>query len=337
MRYARSCLQPSSWTAGRSRKLYPQPEAAAPQVTPEQEQEMWRGYSLNAGPEARSPVVEAARQQTTGQGRLAFTREQFGQFVQQQQAAPQPSREAVNADPAQPQGTEPLPNESQPGEPTQQNPSQEWSPTTDNSPEADVDISQTGNAIWSPVTGNLPPDSRAARQVLQRAARGSMSTFERWFLSPILTISKQNPVTRPAARVMSYFRRRTNEFNAEVQAGLAQNMSNLSRDDMIALTDAREQSSLLRAEAPSVAQLSPAARAAFDSQIAATRRASEYLGEAASIKYFDPASVKDPATKARLNEMWQRHRNKHLWEIPAQELQAASPEGYQNYQNSCQP
>jgi len=313
----------------------PTPEAA-PQVTPEQEQDLWRGYSLNAGPAARDPIVQAARQQTTEQGRPAFTRPQFAEFVRQAsatQAPPvQPSRQAVEADPAQPRGTEALPNESQPGEPTRQNPSQEWSPTTDNSPEADIDITQTNNAMWSPVTGNLPPDSAAARRVLQRAARDGMSTFSRWFLSPILTISKQNPIARPAARVMSYFRRRTNEFNAEVQAGLAQNMSNLSRDDMIALTDAREQSSLLRAEAPSVAQLSPAAKAAFDSQIAATRRASEYLAEAAAIKYFDPASVQDPATKARLNAMWQQHRNKHLWEIPSQDLQAASPEGFQAYQ-----
>jgi hypothetical protein len=320
----------------------PAPEAApAPQITPEQEQELWRGYSLNAGPEARNPVVEAARQQSTGQGRPSFSREQFGQFIRQQTAPPvQPSREAVQADPAQPRGTEPLPNESQPGQPTNQNPSQEWSPTTDNSPEADIDISQTGNAMWSPVTGNLPPDSAAARRVLNRAAREGLSTFSRWFLSPILTMSKNNPIARPAARVMSYFRRRTNEFNAEVQSGLAQNMSNLSREDMQALADAREQSSLLRAEAPSVAQLSPAARAAFDSQIAATRRASEYFAEAANIKYFDPASVKDPAAKARLNSMWQQHRNKHLWEIPPQDLEAASPEGfaaYQEFMNAMNP
>ena len=321
--------------------------APAPEVTPEQEQSLWRGYSLNAGPEASNPVVQAARQQTTGQGRPAFTRQQFGEFVRQPpaaeaQAAPpaQPSRQAVEADPAQPRGTEPLPNESQPGEQTRQNPPQEWSAASDNSPEADIDISQTDNAVWSPVLGNLPPDSATARQVLRRANRDSLSTFSRWFLSPILTMSKASPIARPAARVMSYFRRRTNEFNAEVQSGLAKNMSNLSRNDMLALADAREQSALLRAEAPSVAQLSPEAKAAFDSQIAATRRASEYLAESMNIKYFDPAGINDPATKARLVEMWKRHRNKHLWEIPPQELQAASPEGfaaYQEFSNQMNP
>jgi hypothetical protein len=71
------------------------PEAAVPT-----EQELWQGYSLNAGPQAANPIVEAARQIASARKR-PFTREEFSQFTNQYtgpEATPVAEERPLNAE-----------------------------------------------------------------------------------------------------------------------------------------------------------------------------------------------------------------------------------------------
>jgi hypothetical protein len=246
--------------------------------------------------------------------------------AQQQQQQPQAE------DPANPRGPERSPEKSGPGQMTQQNPPQEWSPTSDNSPEADVDLMETANGIYSPVVGQLPPDTAAAHANLKRATRDGMGFMGRWFYSPILTASKLIPAVRPAARALNAMRRRGNQYQGEVQPLLAEGSAALSPQEMSTVARLREESSVLGREAPGVAALPDNARTFFNNQIAAMNRIWDYWISANAIKYFDPAATTDPVDKARLNEFWRKNRNKDLWQIPPDELRAASPQGFATMQ-----
>lgn len=235
---------------------------------------------------------------------------------------------ATVEEPSNPRGPERSPEKSQPGQMTQQNPPQEWSPVSDNTPEADVDLTQTANGVYSPLVGQLPPDTAAAHATVKRATRMGMGFMGRWFYSPILTASKLIPAVRPTARVMNAMRRRGNQYNAEIQPLLAEGAGNLTPQQLERVARLREESSTLGREAPGVATLSEPERAFFNSQVAANNRAWDYWAAANAINYFDPTATTDPVAKARLNEFWTRNRNKDLWEIPQTELREASPDGF---------
>jgi hypothetical protein len=253
-------------------------------------------------------------------------------------AAPSPAQEQQQQqrqrveDPANPRGPERSPEKSEPGQMTQQNPPQEWSPASDNSPEADVDLMETANGVYSPVVGQLPPDTAAAHANLKRATRDGMGFMGRWFYSPILTASKLIPAVRPAARALNAMRRRGNQYQGEVQPLLAEGAAALSPQEMSTVARLREESSVLGREAPGVAALPANARTFFNNQIAAMNRIWDYWISANAIKYFDPAATTDPVDKARLNEFWRKNRNKDLWQIPPDELRAASPQGFATMQ-----
>jgi len=239
---------------------------------------------------------------------------------------------ATVEEPSNPRGPERSPEKSQPGQMTQQNPPQEWSPVSDNTPEADVDLTQTANGVYSPLVGQLPPDTATAHATVKRATRMGMGFMGRWFYSPILTASKLNPAVRPVGRVMNAMRRRGNQYNAEIQPLLAEGAGNLTSQQLERVARLREESSTLGREAPGVATLSEPERAFFNSQVAANNRAWDYWTAANAINYFDPTATTDPVAKARLNEFWRRNRNKDLWEIPQAELREASPEGFRTMQ-----
>jgi hypothetical protein len=250
-------------------------------------------------------------------------------------AAPSPApaqQQQRVEDPANPRGPERSPERSEPGQMTQQNPPQEWSPASDNSPEADVDLMETANGVYSPVVGQLPPDTAAAHANLKRATRDGMGFMGRWFYSPILTASKLIPAVRPAARALNAMRRRGNQFQGEVQPLLAEGAAALSPQEMSTVARLREESSVLGREAPGVAALPANARTFFNNQIAAMNRIWDYWISANAIKYFDPAATTDPVDKARLNEFWRKNRNKELWQIPPDQLRAASPQGFATMQ-----
>ena len=235
-------------------------------------------------------------------------------------------------EPSNPRGSERSPDKSEPGQLTQQSPPQEWSPASDNSPEADVDLMETANGVYSPIVGQLPPDTATAHATVKRATREGMGFMGRWFYSPILTASKLIPAVRPVGRVMNAKRRRGNQFQGEIQPLLADGAASLTQQELSTVTRLREESSILGREAPGVANLPENARKFFNNQIAAMNRAWDYWIAASAIKYFDPAATTDPVAKARLNEFWRQHRNKDLWQIPQADLRAASPEGFATMQ-----
>ena len=159
-----------------------------------------------------------------------------------------------------------------------------------------------------------------------------MGFMGRWFYSPILTASKLIPAVRPAARALNAMRRRGNQYQGEVQPLLAEGAAALSPQEMSTVARLREESSVLGREAPGVAALPANARTFFNNQIAAMNRIWDYWISANAIKYFDPAATTDPVDKARLNEFWRKNRNKDLWQIPPDELRAASPQGFATMQ-----
>ena len=303
-----------------------------------------------AQPAARTTVeVNGVRRETTPET-LQQTVDQMragprsARTVPEVPARPIPAAEGIDPatveDPANPQGPERSPEKSEPGQLTQQDPPQEWSPTSDNTPEADVDLMQTANGIYSPVVGQLPPDTQTAHAATKRATRQGMGFMGRWFYSPILTASKLIPAVRPVTRAMNAMRRRNNQYNAEIQPKLAEGAGELTRDEMKQVARLREESSVLGREADGVANLSEKARQFFNNQIQAMNRAWDMWTAANAIKYYDPASTTDPVVKARLNEFWRQHRNKELLDIPQADLRAASPEGFaviQEFEGSRNP
>jgi hypothetical protein len=277
-----------------------------------------------------SPVE--LRVEGTGADRKSFRH--IGNPITELAGAPatQPAAQQRTEDPSNPRGSERSPEKSEPGQLTQQNPPQEWSPASDNSPEADVDLMETANGVYSPIVGQLPPDTATAHTNVKRATRAGMGFMGRWFYSPILTASKLNPAVRPAGRAMNAYRRRANQFQGEVQPQLVEGSASLTPQELATVTRLREESSISGREAPGVANLSENARKFYNNQIAAMNRVWDYWISASAIRYFDPAATTDPVAKARLNQFWRKHRNKDLWQIPQADLRAASPEGFSTMQ-----
>jgi Sec-independent protein translocase protein TatA len=277
-----------------------------------------------------SPVE--LRVEGTGADRKSFRH--IGNPITELAGAPAtpPAAQQRTEDPSNPRGSERSPEKSEPGQMTQQNPPQEWSPASDNSPEADVDLMETANGVYSPIVGQLPPDTATAHTNVKRATRAGMGFMGRWFYSPILTASKLNPAVRPAGRAMNAYRRRANQFQGEVQPQLVEGSASLTPQELATVTRLREESSISGREAPGVANLSDNARKFYNNQIAAMNRVWDYWISASAIRYFDPAATTDPVAKARLNQFWRKHRNKDLWQIPQADLRAASPEGFSTMQ-----
>ena len=261
----------------------PEQPAPPPQITPEQEQELWRGYSLNAGPEAQSPIVQAARQQTTGRGAPRFNRQQFGEFVQQAQQAQQASPEVEN---------QPIDEFLLQGPPSA--PVEERRRILDtnlrNGP-----LDMAGRFFWSPImTRGRDPEFRAISDILLEMD----------------TVQKNNNFTYSKLQEPSY------KLPAASQEKI-----------MLAMQEARS-----RGQKPDPAQFTPEEYAAMENQWQSGQRVLDYFIEAYAGKYYDPTQATTPEQRARLEAFQNSRQGRLLTEMPPQELQQASQQGFEEIQ-----
>lgn len=271
----------------------PEPEPA-PQVTPEQEQALWRGYSLSAGPEAQSPIVQAARD-VASQRQRPFTRPEFTEFANAVASAPTPdAQQAV------------LQNYS----------ALRQAPAADRVTPAEAVGAPRGTPQMT------EPERQQIKDQIDEPIIGSVLNF---FASPVMTLTKLSKAFAPVRTSFMKFIALDNFYKTSSAA---------SHKSLSSLSDASKQKVILgldkaRRERKEINQADYTAE-----ELNAIRDFRSHMNfiynnaiEAVARKYFDPALATDPAQRAKLQALQDNHMGKFLTEIPAAELQAVSPEG----------
>lgn len=290
---------------------------ALPQIAPQDEQNLWQGYSLNAGPQAASPFVTAARNIATIRQR-PFTRPELNDFATQFAAATPETRDQVindfvtRAAPAPTPTPAPAPAQAAPAAPAPA-----AAPTE--APETTV------------LAG---PEITTGEQLKERLEKQYDNTLInlilKYFASPIMTLGKVKPVFRAVADALKRFYTRSQEGTTTL-AEFLEPAAHLSEDSRakiaLALQEARS-----RQQMPDRAAFTPEEYAAMESLLKGGQRAYDLLIESYVNKYFDPALATSPDERARLEAFQQKRGDKHLWEMSPDELRAASPVGWQEMQ-----
>lgn len=185
-----------------------------------------------------------------------------------------------------------------------------------------------GTGTGSPHTNQLRQGART--QATHRAAKDELTGLLRWFGSPIMTIGKVLPNHRAAADTQKQLYTRSNEMINETES-LIEAAYRLPPQSVAKITRVWNEANRKR-QAPNLSGLNAAERDALRQQMAATQRGLDYMIESMVLDNFLPNQAKNPAVRQRLEAFWNRHQDKHLWEIPQRELMAASPEGYREMQ-----
>lgn len=292
-------------------------EAPAAPIQPQDEANLWRGYSLNAGPQARSPFVAQARNIAAIRQR-PFTRPEFNDFAQQLGAATTPEardqvyNDFINRRQAPAPAAQPAPPPAAASTPAA-------APAPSVSPETTV------------VGG---PELKTGSQINERVEKQYDDTITnpiyKYFASPIMTMGKVSPLFRPVAEALKRFYTRSQEGTTTL-AEFLEPAARLSEDSRakiaLALQDARS-----RQQMPDRAAFTPEEYAAMESLLKGGQRAYDLLIESYVNKYFDPALATSPEERARLEAFQQQRGDKHLWDMPPEQLSAASPKGWQEMQ-----
>ena len=155
--------------------------------------------------------------------------------------------------------------------------------------------------------------------------------FFRAGFSSLSNIAKDRTAIRPAAGVMDQTRMRRQESEGDLLSRL-ESAATLSPADRTTITRAWEASSKAGKLSPQAAQLAPNLRKVFDELVSSGQQAFNYVQESMVIDKFMPNEGMPAAQRAKLEAMWARHSEKHLWDIPKAELQAASPDGWREMQ-----
>ena len=174
--------------------------------------------------------------------------------------------------------------------------------------------------------------AQQAQQAHQAYAENQINNwYLRNFASLSLTISKDRPLLRPSADVMQTFRHSRNEAINDTESrleALARLKSPESQRKVMRLWQEADRTQ----KAPNMSMLNAEERAALTDAMSAVQRTFDWIIEAHTIDYFMPTSSMPQAQQNRLNNFWAKHNGKHLWEIPAADLRAASPQGFQEFQ-----
>jgi hypothetical protein len=174
-------------------------------------------------------------------------------------------------------------------------------------------------------------NAQQAGPAIQQAVDNQIGFFRNWFGSLNLTISKDRPALRPASDNMQTGRHSRNEATAELE-NFIEPIARLKTPESRRKVMRVWQTASMTGRAPVTNTLSAEEQTALQSAIAGVQRAFDWLIEAHVINNFMPTSNKTQAEQTRLNNFWARHADKHLWEIPQNELRAASPQGFAEYQ-----
>lgn len=202
----------------------------------------------------------------------------------------------------------------------------------DTSQAATTDIRNTPNGIYAGMVGMLPDDPVVGKQTIERAMRDSFfNRVLRAVASPLLTMPKVRPELADVAGVSRFEAMRAAKSNSEIQNLFARNFDKVPEQEIPAMTRALIQSSTDRKPAVTTG-LSEAAAAKIRDTQQAFQRLFDFFIESNVIRYFDPREATNLADAARLNAMWEKHRGKGLFEIPAADLKRASKTGYDQMQ-----
>ena len=299
-------------------------EAAAPQQ-PLDEPSLWQGYSLNAGPDARSSVVAQARNVAAVRQR-PFTRPELVDFANQISTAPTPeARDQIANDFI----TRPAPTPTAAAAP----------PSRGSVPPAGRSAPASQPASAAPVQpaedviaqGPILQSAQQGRQILERQYEDSISNpIFKYFASPIMTMAKVKPVFKAAGDAMKRLYTRSQEATTEFSQ-LVEPSARLPSESRakiaLAMQDARS-----RQQMPDRANFTPEEYSAMESLFKAGQRAYDYFIDSYAKKYYDPVNAKTPQERARLEAFQQQKGSRLLTEMSEAELRATSPRGFQEIQ-----
>jgi len=331
----------------------PAPEVApapattvAPEAAPASEA-LWQGYSTNAGPQAASPPVVAARNIASIRGR-PFNRPEFNEFANQIGSAPTPeARDAVANDfvnrpqpaaPAEaarpaapPAAPAPTPTATATAAPT---PTEE---TLANAAAAAEPASGAGQTTATAEEAVLAtPKNYTIKQQQQTLDKQREAMFEgpaegfrggiprKWFASPLTGLARQPEYQRSAeqgTRLADRKLRATTEFTQ-----LYTPMQELSAESqsraMLTLQEARSRKQMWNRNA-----FTPEENRAMDNVLAMGQRGLDFYIDAATNKFFNPAEAKTPQDRARLEAFQRAKGDRLITELSDADLRAASDAG----------
>lgn len=293
----------------------PEPEPA-PQITPEQEQELWRGYSLNAGPEARNPIVQGAREIATSLQR-PLSQPEFNNFAQQYQQAttPQAQQAVIQNFKAGSQ--------------------QAGATVTQTPPSQQPPAQAAGRVIQNPMVGQGSNQPGTASRSAKGAAKDQIGWLGK-IVSPITMLPFLRPALRPAAEsmrsAMIYENLSLNEGMRSLDTFHALRDRESKRRVTLAWRDASRSHSVGNPQPPNTTGFTQEEKAALDSLIKGGQRALDYEIESRVIDYYDSSLPKNSSNAANIDAMWQQYPGRRLWQIPLDVLQNVSPEGFAQIQ-----
>jgi hypothetical protein len=317
------------------------PAPIAP-IQPQDEADLWRGYSLNAGPQANSPFVREARNIAAVRKR-SFTRPEFVEFAGQLGAAPTPeardrvindfvtgaairtptSKTTVNVDGVErettPENIQETVEEIRTGRPATGAPPPE-------SPDAPI----PGTAETQFTTG---PELKTGKDIgarLDKQYEDSITGIFKYFASPIMTMGKMNPIFRPASEALKRLYTRSQEATTNF-AQLLEPAAGLSPQSQAKIHYAMEEARRTQ-QKPDRANFTDAEYKAMENLWQAGQRGLDFVIESYTNKYFDPRNATTQEEQARLEAFQKERGMKHLWEMTPQQLENASPRGWKEMQ-----
>lgn len=301
-------------------------DAQSPQAAgPVDEGALWRGYSLNAGPQSSSPIVAEARN-IAAIRRRPFTRPELSDFSQQISAATPETRSAIINDfinaprPAAPAGPAAPPPQAEP----------QTAPLTPPPKTSAENTVLQGPAQTTPTQ---------EREVLEKQYTDSISNpIFKYFTSPIMSMAKIKPIFKIVSDAMKRLYTRTEEATTNF-AELMEPASRLPEESRakiaLAMQEARS-----RQQMPNRDAFTAEEYAAMESLFEAGQRAYDYFIDSYTNKYYDPNNAKTPEERARLEAFQQQKGNKLLTDMDPEVLHNASPNGFreiQTYNNMRDP
>jgi hypothetical protein len=269
----------------------------------------WQGYSLNAGPQANSPAVVAARNEATTRGR-SFTRPEFEAFVNQYNATATPNAGTV---PSAPEAAPVQTAEQLAAVAAEADPASGAGERTETAEEA---------IFATPKNETIQKQQKILDKQIEDGFRGGFSG--KVFASPIATFGKQ-PAYRDSANQMDrlYVHNHTalNEVTVLFEPALTLPSASQARI-ALALQEGRS-----RKQRPNPDAFTAEENAAMDGLLQAGQRMLDYYIDAYTTKFFNPADATTAQDRTKLEAFQQAKGDRLITEMTDAELRTASEDG----------
>lgn len=289
----------------------PAPAPAAVPVKPEDEQALWRAYTLNVGPQVSSPFVAAARNIARIRGR-GLNRQEFTEFAQQFGNAPTPEvrdqivNDAVN----------------RPVSPTADTPA-EAVRQADPGSGAGTPTQTLEEAVFTtPENLSVKSQQRILDKQIADGFRGGF--FGKWFASPVATFGKQPTYKATADQMDKLYVRNHQPLNEVTQLFEPALTLSAASQARIALTLQETRS---RQQMWDRGAFTAEENAAMEGILQAGQRMLDYVIDSYTHRYFNPSNAKTPQERAALEAFQQRKGDRLITQMNDAEIRAASPDG----------